>query len=336
MSLLSHPPIVSSELGNLWMSYQKKTLMSRVLEHFMHHSHDEEALAIMKPLYRTSEEAVERITGLLQEAGAVKPVGFTAEDVCPQAPRIFDEIFELMYLRTMCKIGSGLYTLFCTMSYRSDVVDLFRHLTSQSQATYAKLTDLLLAKGLLPRPPYMTMPKEVEFIQDKSYMSGFNIFSDERALNTIEVGQIYQAIESNMAGIQMMTGFAQSAKDPEVKDYFLRGVELAKKIVTDLGDDLKQSGIQPPATWAGKATVATEGPFSDKLMMYNTNLMSTFSFGSNAIGGAFSLRSDLPLKMMMILKDIFDFAKDGGKLMIKHHWMEEPPQTENRNELVKT
>ncbi len=93
--------------------------------------------------------------------------------------------------------------------------------------------------------------------------------------------------------------------------------------------------IEPPATHAGKATTSKVAPFSDKLMMYNTNLLASFGLGSNALGGGFSLRSDLPAKMALNAKDIFTFAQDGGKIMIKKGRMEEPPQIEDRNQLTK-
>ncbi|MFC5987532.1 DUF3231 family protein [Marinicrinis lubricantis] len=32
---------------------------------------------------------------------------------------------------------------------------------------------------------------------------------------------------------------------------------------------------------------------------------------------------------------MYFYAKDGIKMMIKHGWMEEPPQMENRQELIK-
>ncbi len=53
------------------------------------------------------------------------------------------------------------------------------------------------------------------------------------------------------------------------------------------------------------------------------------------IGTSFSLRKDLPLKMAMIAKDVFNFANDGGDLMIKYGWTEEPPQMEDRTQLSK-
>lgn len=70
-------------------------------------------------------------------------------------------------------------------------------------------------------------------------------------------------------------------------------------------------------------------------MMYTTNLLSSSAIGYNIIGTSFSLRSDLHAKLSLIAKDTFSFSKEGGKIMIKHKWMEEPPQMENRNLLTK-
>ncbi|MDQ0201658.1 hypothetical protein J2S10_004868 [Neobacillus ginsengisoli] len=53
------------------------------------------------------------------------------------------------------------------------------------------------------------------------------------------------------------------------------------------------------------------------------------------MGGAFSLRNELPAKMAILATDIFTFAQDGGKIMIKNGWMEEPPQIEDRIQLTK-
>ena len=87
---------------------------------------------------------------------------------------------------------------------------------------------------MLAKPPYVTMPKHVEFIENKNYMSGFNVLSDKRSLNTIEVGYINEAVENNILGMQLMTGFAQVATENEVRTYFIEGKELSKNIITKL------------------------------------------------------------------------------------------------------
>jgi hypothetical protein len=142
-------------------------------------------------------------------------------------------------------------------------------------------------------------------------------------------------VEDNIFAMQMLTGFAQVAKESEVKKYFLEGKEMVKKIVDNLSSVLLKSDIQPPSEWAGKATVSTTAPFSDKMMMFKTNLMSSTSLGFTALGTAFSMRNDLPLKLGLISKDIFDYARKGSKIMIKYKWMEKPPQMEDRNNLTK-
>jgi len=127
-----------------------------------------------------------------------------------------------------------------------------------------------------------------------------------------------------------MNGFAQVAKESDVKKYFTRGKELAKEIVSMMSNLLLDSDIPAPSTWAGMVIDSTIPPFSDKLMMYNTSLLSNFGLGSNSIGAAFSFRSDLLLNMGSIMAKTYDFAKDGGKILIKYGWLEEPPSAYNR------
>ena len=57
-------------------------------------------------------------------------------------------------------------------------------------------------------------------------MSGHNPFSEKRSLNTLEVGFLNEAIEDNIFGMQLMMGFAQVAKESDVKKYFIEGKEL--------------------------------------------------------------------------------------------------------------
>ena len=37
---------------------------------------------------------------------------------------------------------------------------------------------LSIRKGTLSKPPCVTIPKKVEFIENKNYMSGFNLLSE--------------------------------------------------------------------------------------------------------------------------------------------------------------
>jgi hypothetical protein len=39
---------------------------------------------------------------------------------------------------------------------------------------------------------------------------------------------------------------------------------------------------------------------------------------------------------MIVEQDTLSYANEGGLLMIKHKWLEEPPQMDDRNELTKS
>ncbi len=325
----------SSELGTLWMTFQEKTMIQRMLEYFIEQADDNQAKEIMQNTHMKIINYIEEIKAIFTNEGAVIPVGFTEQDVHTGVPKLYDNMFDIMFLRLLKEISMGLHTLHLNMSYRKDIVLLYKELIEFTQSGYDKCVDYLQEKDVLPRPPAVTMPKSVEFVEGTNYMSGFNLFSEKRALNTVEVAHLYHAIESNIIGMQLITGFAQVANEPEVKKYFIKGKELAKKIVTDNTQLFLQSDIQPPSTWGANATDSKVPPFSDKLMMYCTSLFCSFGLGSNALGTAFSLRSDLPLKMINEAKDILTYGQEGGKLMAKNGWLEEPPQMQDRNDLTK-
>jgi hypothetical protein len=327
--------ITSSELGVLWLTYQEKTMILRILEYLIEKADDEKAKEIMTNLYGEIDNYVRIITQTLQNEGAVIPVGFTAQDVNKEVPKLYDNGFDIMFVRLLKEISMGLHSLNITMSYREDIVLIFKELTAITQKYYNLCTQYLLEKGLLVKSPHVSMPKSVEFVKDKNYLGGLSInpFSEKRSLNTVEVAQLHHSIESNVSGLQMISGFAQCANETEVKNYFNDGAELAKSIVKELSETLLQNNIQAPQTAGGNATRSTIAPFSDKLMMYCTSLFCSFSMGSGSLGTAFSLRNDLPPKMTIFMKDIFEYAHKGAKIMIKNGWMEEPPQMEERNQM---
>ena len=307
----------SSELGTLWLTYQEKTMVQRMLEYFIEQADDNQAKEIMQDAHMKVINFLEDIKAILKNEGAAIPVGYTEKDVNIGVPKLYDNMFDIMFCRLVSSISMGLHTLHMSMAYRKDIVLLYKELTTFTQSVYDECVDYLQKKDVLPRPPAVSMPKSVEFADGTNYMSGFNLFSEKRALNTVEIAHLYNGIESNIIGMQMITGFAQVANEPEVKKYFIKGKELAKKIVTDYTQLFLQSDIQPPSTWGANATDSKVAPFSDKLMMYCTSIFCGFGLGAYALGTAFSLRSDLPLIMVNTAKDVLTYGRDGGKIMAK-------------------
>jgi len=328
--------LTSTELGRLWMTYQIKSAMQVLFGQFRDSTIDPEAKSILDSSVIESQKVISEITKIFNDQNAIIPMAFDEKDTFKDAPPLFDDIFKIMFLRQITKMNLGFSSLYLVTSYMKEVQEVFKLNHAISEKFYVLTTDYLLKKGVLAKPPYVTMPIKNEFIEAKKYVSGFKIWTDKRALNTVEIGYIYESIEDNILGMQLTTGFAQVAHESEVKRYFIEAKELSKKIITNLTDVFLQSDIQPPSTWAGKATTSIQPAFSDKLMMFVVNLISSFAMGNNSLGTSFSMRSDLPLIFTEISKDLFMHSKKGGILMIKHMWMEEPPQMEDRNQLTKS
>ncbi|MFJ8245536.1 DUF3231 family protein [Peribacillus asahii] len=327
-------PLSASEVGTLWLTYEEKTLIMRILEYFIEKSDEQEARNLLGGLWQELNFYVLEMEKLFEEQGIVKPIGFTKGDVNLDAPKLYDNGFDIMFLRILKEVSMGMYTMNMNMAYNNQVMAIYEGLTVITQKIYKLATLYLLQKGILSLPPKVTMPKSVEFIKNKSYMSGFNPFGHKRPLNTLEIGILHQAIESNNIGMQLITGFAQCAENKDVKRYFVKGIDLCKKQIKIAEDFLLESDVHFSATSGSTVTTSTIAPFSDKLMMHCIFLLNGFSIVGNSFGTFFTLRNDISMKTTLIAKDIFLYGKEGIEIKIKHGWFEEPPQTEDRTGII--
>lgn len=318
----------STELGSLWLTYNKKTLILRMLEYFIEKADDKEAKNLMAGLWEQLHPKVIEIKSMFEYEGAACPEGFTKEDVNLEAPKLWENGFDIMLSRVLKEISTGLYALHLTISYREDIVNFYKQLTEITETYYNLFTQYLLNKSLLSRPNYVNMPKSIGFITDKQYMKGTNILGHKRPLNTIEYGVLYRAFESSITGMQLLKGFAQCAKDKEVQKYFTKGMELSKEILKEDGDILLQNNIQPPATPGGTVTNSTIAPFSDRLMMFCNYLLGGMNLGGQGFSGALLWRNDLIPKTVIQAKDVFDYTREGVILMMSKGWLEEPPKVD--------
>ena len=328
-------PLSAAEVGSLWLTYEEKTLIMRILEYFIAKSDEQQSRNILGGLWQELDFYVLQMEKLFEDQGIVKPVGFTKEDVNLESPKLYDNGFDIMFLRILKEVSMGMYTMNMNMAYNDQVMMIYEGLTTITQKIYKLSTLYLLQKGILSLPPKVTMPKTVEFIKNKSYMSGFNPFSKKRALNDIELGIIHHAIESNNIGMQLITGFAQCAEHKDVKHYFVKGMELCKKQIKTFEDILLESNVHFSATSGSTVTTSTVAPFSDKLMMHCIFLLNGFSIVGNSFSIFFTLRNDISMKNALITKDIFLYGQEGMELKIKHGWFEEPPQMEDRSRIIK-
>ncbi|WP_110113319.1 DUF3231 family protein [Bacillus sp. CGMCC 1.16541] len=319
-------PVSSSELGTLWMTYQQKTMLARMFEHFIQVETNSHITPLLQSYYDQEMQSIQEIVHIFKNDDVVIPGGFVETDVHLEAPPLYGEYFSLLFLRVMMKVSIGLNALHITMSYRQDIINFYQHSLTNAHDLFSQSTMMLQELGVLPRPPHIPVPKKVEYVESKSYMSGINPLGTKRPVNAVEIAHLYHGIETNILGMQLIAGFSQVAENKAVRQYFTKGKELSKRIIKTFSNTLMENDLQPPATSYGNPTTSNIAPFSEKLMIYCISLLSNFGLTSNALGTSFSLRNDLPTTMSLLGKEVFTYAKEGGKLMIDHNWMEQPPE----------
>src|SRR5699024_8962645 len=193
------------------------------------------------------------------------------------------------------KIGTALYTSYLTMSYRDDIFNFLSQCLDDSKQLYHQALQVSLKKGINARHPYISVPKETDFIESKKYFSGLNPFSTKRPLNAVEISHLYLNILTNSIGAKLCIAFAQTSPTKKVQDYMLRLREVSNKHITLFSDTLMKESVEAPHIPDVGVSHSTTKTFSDKMMMFHMSLIMSAGIGNYATGGALSQRSDLSI-----------------------------------------
>ncbi|MCJ7690067.1 MAG: DUF3231 family protein, partial [Clostridiaceae bacterium] len=153
--------ITSTELGTLWMSYQTLSAATIICDLFKDKIIDKDVKKILKSYGIDRKKTINGILDIFNNEKAVIPVGFGEQDIIREAPPLFDDIFCVMFLRQISKLHLGHSAVFTAMSYMKEVNDVLIQKYDLSNKYYVMATNYLLGKGVLARPPYVTMPKQV-------------------------------------------------------------------------------------------------------------------------------------------------------------------------------
>lgn len=332
MTTHNHAPLSSTELGSLWTQYQNDSLAACVLSHFLQHVEDEDIREIVQYALKVAQDNLSQITATLTSSQYPIPKGFTQEDVNLDAPRIFLDAYYLYYLKHMTRLGLAAYSLALSLAARSDIRSFYQGCLNSSMELNMKVTDSMLSKGIYIRSPYIPPEKKIEFVEDPSYLGSF--FGQKRYLNVLEVNNLFANLQTNIIGEALITGFSQVATSATVRDYLLRGKDIAKKHAGIFATALKDSDLPAPHPINTMITTSTTSPFSDKLMLFHVTVMITAGIGNYGLSISTSQRMDLTIDYARLMADVGLYAKEGANLMIANKWMEEAPQATDRKELA--
>ncbi|WP_163536247.1 DUF3231 family protein [Gracilibacillus sp. YIM 98692] len=328
-----NPRLTSSEISVIWSSCLNNSFSICVMKYFLANVDDSDIKSTLEYALDISQKNLEMSKEILKKANETIPVGFTEEDVSPNAPRLYSDAFYLYYLKNMSKVGLSVNGVALTTAAQSGVRNFLSQAILTSTELYNKTSDILLAKGLFIRPPYVSTPDTVDFVKKKKYLGGVMNFNN-RPLNVVEITHTSANIETNLIGNALLRGFAQVAKSRKVSDYCTRGAEIAKKHVKVFQDILMNDDIPVPSAWDLEVTDATVSPFSDKLIMFHTTLLISSSISNYATASAASLRKDMAVSYVRLTTESAEYAEDGTEIMIKNEWLEQPPQAPDHKDLA--
>lgn len=327
--------LTAAEVASLWGQYQADTMVSCVFTHFLHTVQDAEIRPLITYAMQESQKHIRTIKEIFVKDSYPVPFGFSpAEDVVTTAPRLFTDVFILMYLRHMSIIGIAGAGLTIGTAARSDVSTLFKEVIAGAVELHDRARQLLLKKGLYVRTPSISAPLTAEYVEKQSFLTGF--LGEKRALTAIEITHLVQNVKTNEMGKAMSIAFAQCARNNDTRNFLWRAKQIAEKHIAIFTTTLTQDDIPAPMPSDPSVTASTTAPFSDKLMIFHICAMNATGIGNYAVGAAASQRRDLAVLYGRLIAEIGLLAEDGVQIMIDNNWLEQPPMAEDRAALAGT
>jgi hypothetical protein len=318
--------LTSSEMASLWSEYISHTHNSCVLQYFIAKAEDIEVIDVSKKTFQIVENLKDNTKQILQSENVPIPIGFGSQDVDVNAPRLFSDSFFLKYIKNLSRVMVVSCGLMYTLSTRKDIREHFKNSLLEATTVFDDVSDVLLDKGLYTRPPFIEPPKKSDFVEDKDYLNGINLFGNQRYLNAVEISHLYGNIEANVIGKALTKGFAQTADYKEVREFMQKSADLSEKIINEHTQFLTGSDLTAPLPSETQVFSSSHPPFSDKLMMYQITILSAAGLSDYATSLAASQRNDLKKHYLDLLVDTAKLAKKAESLMVENKWKEQPPQ----------
>lgn len=322
----------SAEIANLWTSYMNDTMATCVIQYFLQHVEDTEIKALLEYALHLSKQHIQTISQIFTDENIAIPYGFNEADVNLKAPRLYSDSFYLAYLVNMAKFGSNTYTVALANAARSDIRRFYTECGESSAELFNKSASVSISKGLFVRAPFIPAQQQAQYIQKQSFLSGW---FGRRPLTAIEIMDLFFNKQRNEIGVALLIGFSQVATSQKVRDYMVRGKEIAGKHVEIFGSILSECDLPSPSSSDLMVMESTESPFSDKLMMFHTTALIAAGIGYYGASLGTSPRHDLSVHYTRLIGEIGIFADDGAKLMIQNGWLEQPPTAPDRSAIVK-
>lgn len=266
MDNISNAKLTSAEVAILWTQYMNETASICIHKHMMEHIEDSDIKGVFEYAMSLSSNHLERIKEFLKSEGFPIPIGFTDNDYIPNVPRLFSDVFCLHYLNIMSLHGCRGYSGAITTSSRLDVRNYITECLASATELCNRTKNVLQQKGLYDRPPVISPPDKADYVDDKSYLTGW--FGEKRPLSCIEMTDIYFNLKKSIFAKAFVISAHQVAKSDAVKNFLQKAVNAKENHIKTFFEVLLAENLPSPPIFDAEITNSTQSPFSDKLLMF--------------------------------------------------------------------
>jgi hypothetical protein len=320
--------LTATEIGYLWNTYHVQCMNYCFFKYFDKIVEDEAIKQINNQNLQLCQNYLTELRAIFEKDAIPIPIGFSDEDLNETNERLYTDPFILFYQWFIAKGNLNFGSIAINTIAREDVFSFFNQLSSEALTALNDARKLLLAKGLWIRAPYMPTPNAVEFVQKESFLNGW--FGDTRPLLGVEIASLFYNQMTNTLGISVINSFIQVTQTKEIKDYFVKGKEIAANHMDVFTDLLKKEELAIPSTWNSGITTSTESPFSEKFMLNLIVLLNAQGVSNYGIATSMAARRDIGMTFTKLAADVAKYSDEGAQLLIEKGWMEAPPHAPKR------
>ena len=320
--------LTSSEISNIWTHYLRETMGLCVIKYMLITIQDPEIHKVFKTAYGLCEKHINKLKELFLQENFPVPKGFYEEDVNLDAPPLFTDLFCLNYIHAMTMHGSQSYSLAFTLSIRQDIRDFYYQCNLDTMDLYNQSITVLIAKKLLDKPPYYSTPDKIHFIKNLDYVT--DLIGSKRTMNTIECGNIYFNLEKSIVTKGCLIAFKQVCKDKAITRFLDKCINAANKHIGIFTTLLLKEDLHLPRSFDSEITNSNVAPFSEKLMLFHSGFLFAAAISYYGSAAIYSMRADIAIQCEKAIMDDLLVYSNFGKLIIKKHWMEQPPNADDR------
>ncbi|MGC7872698.1 DUF3231 family protein [Desulfosporosinus sp. SYSU MS00001] len=321
--------LTANEINAIWTAFMKNSMEIRFLEYFLETAEDFELRKIVQKMLNQRMKDIECISNILVQENITVPLGFTDDDVCTEAAKIFSDNFILFFCYDLVLFSISVLSNALIDCVRYDIREYFQTSLERNIEMQNIILEIKISKGVYLSFPKVAIDNEVDLVDKMNFLKG--IFGDKRPINVGEIANLSKIIDRAQFSKMVFVVFSKISKTHHISQHFNRGRDEIQRVLDVLTHVLDEENIPISSSSDYQISDIETSPFSDKLMLFFVNMcLGMFCFTMIAQASTSCLRNDLILKISKISNDLKFYYLDSVKLSIKEGWLERPPQSINK------